>query len=169
MPSIEFSPVTHQHLPMLRQWMEQPHWREWWGDPETELRNVIEMVEGRDTTRPFVFHVDRESAGYIQQWFIGHHQNEEWTRDNPWLLELPADSVGVGLSIGPPDMLGCGIGSAVLSAFVARLRSEGYSTIIIDPDPANARAVRAYEKAGFSPIPALLGRSGDSLIMQHHE
>ena len=48
------------------------------------------------------------------------------------------------------------------------LRAEGHETIIIDPDPANTRAVRAYEKAGFRPIPALEGRTGeDVLVMQH--
>ena len=47
--------------------------------------------------------------------------------------------------------------------------TEPTSTIIIDPDPANVRAVRAYEKAGFVPIPELVGRTGDDvLIMQHH-
>ncbi len=49
-----------------------------------------------------------------------------------------------------------------------RLRGEGHETIIIDPDPANTRAVRAYAKAGFRPVPHLEGRTQDTLIMQHH-
>jgi RimJ/RimL family protein N-acetyltransferase len=49
------------------------------------------------------------------------------------------------------------------------LRELGHQTIVIDPDPANVRAVRAYEKAGFAPIAELEGRTGDDvLIMQHH-
>ncbi len=32
---------------------------------------------------------------------------------------------------------------------------------------ANTRAVRAYTKAGFRPVPELLNRTGDSLIMRH--
>jgi RimJ/RimL family protein N-acetyltransferase len=38
---------------------------------------------------------------------------------------------------------------------------------VIDPDPENRRAVRAYEKAGFRAIPRLVGRTGDTLIMQY--
>ena len=54
-----------------------------------------------------------------------------------------------------PDKLVAGIGSAVLRAFAERLVAQGHRTIIIDPDPDNSRAVRAYEKAGFRAIPQL--------------
>lgn len=154
-PAISFRPVEASDLDLLARWMDMPHWREWWGDPAEELGHIRDMVEGRDTTRPFLFLVDGEPAGYIQYWFIGHHQNEEWVRDNPWLMDLPADAIGVDLSIGEAANLSRGLGSAALTAFAARLRGEGFRTIVIDPDPKNARAVRAYEKAGFRPIPEL--------------
>jgi RimJ/RimL family protein N-acetyltransferase len=170
MEQIGFIPVTPAHYPLLKQWLNEPHMREWWGDPDEELGFIRDMVEGRDTTRPFLIAVDGSPVGYIQYWFIGHHQNETWIADNPWLAELPAEAVGVDLSIGYAERLSKGIGSAALSAFVARLVSDGFQTIIIDPDPANIRAVRAYEKAGFRPVPHLQGRTRDTLIMQYeHE
>ena len=166
---VGFAPVEPAHYALLGGWLAMPHMREWWGDPEEELGFIRDMVEGRDTTRPFMILLDGEPVGYIQYWFIGHHQNEEWIKDNPWLTALPSDAVGVDLSLGDAEKLSQGIGSAALHEFVTRLRIEGHATIIIDPDPANVRAVRAYEKAGFVPIPELLGRSGDDvLIMQHH-
>ena len=167
--SIGFKPVGPEHYPLLRAWLDAPHMRQWWGDPEEELGFIRNMVEGRDTTRPFLIMLDGEPVGYIQCWFIGHHQNEEWIGDHPWLLELPPETVGVDLSLGDADRLSQGIGSAALHGFVAMLRAEGHHVIIIDPDPANVRAVRAYRKAGFEPIPELEGRTGDDvLIMQHH-
>ena len=166
---IAFQPVEPSHYALLGDWLAAPHMRAWWGDPEEELGFIRDMVEGRDTTRPFLIMLDGEPVGYIQYWYVGHHQNEEWIRDNPWLMELPPETVGVDLSIGDAERLSSGIGSAALHEFVTRLRVEGHHTIIIDPDPANVRAVRAYEKAGFVPIPALMGRTGeDVLIMQHH-
>ena len=164
---ISFLPVEPKHYRLLRAWLGEPHMREWWGEPEEELGFIRDMVEGRDTTRPFLIALDGTPVGYVQYWFIGHHQNAEWIAGHPWLAELPSDTVGVDLSIGDAGQLSQGIGSAALTKFVAELRQQGYENIIIDPDPNNARAVRAYAKAGFRPIPRLQGRTGDVLIMQH--
>lgn len=164
-PAIYFRPVAADDLLLLEQWMDTPHWRQWWGDPEEELGFIRDMIEGRDTTKPFLFLVDGRPVGYIQYWFIGHHQNEKWVKDNPWLMALPSDAIGVDLSIGEAENLSRGIGTAVLRAFVAMLRSEGFANIIIDPDPANGRAVRAYEKAGFRPIPELEGKTSEDVLL----
>jgi aminoglycoside 6'-N-acetyltransferase len=164
---IGFVAVQADHYPLLGAWLNAPHLREWWGDPDEELGFIRDMVEGRDTTRPFLIMLDNEPVGYIQYWFIGHHQNEQWVKDHPWLMELPSDTIGVDLSIGDPLKLSRGIGSAALAAFVRMLRDEGHRSIIIDPDPLNTRAVRAYTKAGFRPVPHLQGRTDGVLIMQH--
>jgi aminoglycoside 6'-N-acetyltransferase len=164
---IDFVPVTPAHYPLLRQWLAEPHVKEWWGEPDVELGYIRDMVEGRDSTRPFLIAVDDVPVGYIQYWFIGHHQNEPWTARDPWLLELPPETIGVDLAIGRREHLSNGIGSAALAAFVAVLRDEGHTTIIIDPDRSNARALRAYAKAGFRPVLGLEGCSGDALIMRH--
>ena len=145
--------MTADDLPLMRRWLNMPHVKEWWGEQDAELGYIRDMIEGLDTTRPFIFSIDGIPVGYIQYWFIGHHQNAEWLADHPWLAELPADAIGVDLTIGDPDRLAQGIGSGALRAFVDRLIDQGYQTIIIDPDPKNVRAVRAYEKAGFRAIP----------------
>jgi aminoglycoside 6'-N-acetyltransferase len=163
----QFRPMTADELPLMRRWLRSSHMREWWGEPETELGYIRDMIEGRDTTRPFIFSADGEPLGYIQYWFVSDHQNATWIADHPWLTELPADAVGVDLSIGNADKLAQGVGSGALRAFAQRLVRQGYRTIIIDPDPANRRAVRAYEKAGFRAVSRLLGQTGDTLIMQY--
>jgi aminoglycoside 6'-N-acetyltransferase len=128
------------------------------------------MIEGRDATcRPFLFSLDGELAGYIQVWDVGPHQIPDWAEDNPWLMELPADAVGVDLSVADGDRLSQGIGSAVLRRFVAMLQAQGHKTIVIDPDPENGRAVSAYAKAGFRPVPHLEGRALGVLIMQFQQ
>ncbi|MBU1209926.1 MAG: acetyltransferase [Alphaproteobacteria bacterium] len=164
---VRFEPVSREHLPMLAEWLHRHHWLHWWGEPEVELSYIRDMIEGRDTTCPYIFHIGGEPMGYIQCWFIGDHQSVQWIADHPWLAGLQSDAVGVDLSIADPRMLSKGIGSRVLQTFVARLVADGWRTIIIDPDPGNGRAVRAYEKAGFRAIPELVGKSGDSLIMRY--
>ena len=159
---IGFRPVTPDDYALLEAWLKTPHWREWWGEPEAELGYIRDMVEGRDTTRPFVFMVDGLPAGYIQYWFVGDHLEEPWLTKAPWLAQVPADSIGVDMSIGDAARLSQGLGSAVLKAFTERLRAEGHETIVIDPDITNKRAVRAYEKAGFRPLFVSRESSGDT-------
>lgn len=169
-PALSFRPVTAADLPLIASWMDQPHWREWWSsDLETEMGYLRDIVEGRDSTRAFLFHLDGQPTGYIQVWRIADARVEPWLSDAPWVMDLPDDAVGVDLSIGPPDLLSRGLGSRVLRAFVALLRSEGHDTIIIDPDETNLRAIRAYWKAGFRPIATLAGRTGDCLLMRLEE
>lgn len=149
-PDIAFLPVTPADYPMLQRWLERPHMREWWGEPETELGQIRGMVEGSDPTRPFIFHVDGRPLGYIQAWNVDDALAGGYDAEAPWLNNLPRDAVGVDLSIGEEKLLSRGIGSAVLREFVALLIAEGHETIVIDPDESNKRAVRAYEKVGFS-------------------
>lgn len=166
-PNVTFRPVTLADLTMLRGWMEQAHWREWWGDPKDECAMIRDMIERRDTTRPFIFRIDDRDCGYIQVWIVGDQMFEPWLTQAPWMRDLPDGAVGVDLSVGDASDLGKGIGSVVLRHFVAMLRGQGRTEIFIDPDPANRRAVRAYEKAGFAVWPELAGRTSDVLIMRH--
>ncbi|MCV0379804.1 MAG: acetyltransferase [Nitratireductor sp.] len=160
---VALSPVTADHFPVLLDWLRQPHIREWWGEPEIELGQIRDMIEGRDTTRPFMIELEGRPVGYIQYWFLADNRDEI----DQWVDEVPADTVGVDLIIGAKDLLSKGIGSTAVKLMVRHLLETGRRNIIIDPDPKNTRAVRAYEKAGFQPVPHLAGRTGDYLIMQY--
>ena len=125
------------------------------------------MIEGRDTTRPFLFSTGGRKVGYVQYWFIADQIAEGWSKEEPWLELVPEDAVGVDISIGPESLLGRGYGSAALRQFCRGLAREGFKTILIDPDEDNLRAVRSYEKAGFRAVDGLKGKAGGCIIMQH--
>ncbi len=162
-----FRPVERADFATLGTWLRAPHNVQWWGDPASELSLIVDMVEGRDTTKPYVFAMDGRPLGYIQVWFIGDHQTPEWLAKAPWLGLLAPQTVGVDLMIGDAENIGRGFGVRVLRAFTERLWDEGHREIIIDPDPANLRALRAYDRAGFRPVPALIGQTDDCLIMKY--
>jgi len=156
MPQYQFRQMSADDLLLMRGWLAQPHVAQWWGDPDTELGYIRDMIEGRDTTRPFIFSVDGEPMGYIQCWFIGHHQNAEWIADHPWLAELPSDTVGVDLSIGDAAQLSQGIGSAAADAYRELRRAQHRArldeqTTQLDPETmaAQSAAVRALWRVGF--------------------
>ena len=164
----DFRRVTMADLPMLAEWMSRPHWREWWGEPDQELGFVRDMIEGRDPdgTQPLIFAKNGFPIGYIQVWRAGPHQAPERIDEHPWLATLPADALGIDVSIGDESNLAQGHGSGALRALASALRNQGYTTIVIDPDPENARAVRAYEKAGFAPLGEFDDEEGRVLLMK---
>lgn len=159
-------PLTEADLSMAAEWIGRPHWQEWWDDPDEAIARIRDKIEGRDTTRPFIFEIDGRPVGYVQYWFVADQRTSEHLTDYPWLALLPDDTVGVDISIGDEADLSKGIGSTVVRMMAQMLWEDGHREIIIDPDAGNARAVRAYEKAGFRPIEALHGKSGDFLIMR---
>jgi aminoglycoside 6'-N-acetyltransferase len=167
--AIRFKRISAADLPLLSGWMQRPHWREWWGDPQTELGLIRDMIEGRDSTEPYLFFLDDIAAGYIQMWKVADAQCEPWLTQSPWLADLPQGCVGVDVSLASESQLSQGIGSTVLRAFTEILYQRGFDDIIIDPDAANTRAVRAYEKAGFCPVRTVQDRSGETLIMRHEK
>ena len=166
-PDITIRPMTEDDLPMVAEWIARPHWQEWWGDAGTESDRIRDMLEGRDTTRPFIFQAAGQAAGYTQYWFVDDQKNVPGHLEEfPWLGLLPAGTVGVDISIAEANSLSRGIGSAVVQMMAEKLWADNYHQIIIDPDPANKRAVRAYEKAGFRVVDDLLGKTQDFLIMR---
>ena len=62
-------------------------------------------------------------------------------------------------------MIGRGHGSAFIRHFADRLLAIGTPRVVIDPDPANARAIRAYEKAGFRRERIVDTPDGPALLM----
>ena len=158
---IGFSPVREEHYPLLRAWLETPHVREWWGDPDQSLAELREVMDNV-AMEALIVELDGKPIAYLQS-YDPHLED-----DHPY-ADQPFGTLGLDITIGVPGLLGLGHGSAIIAQFAEQLFEEGAPRLIIDPHPTNARAIRAYEKAGFLPVPHLLGRTGDDvLIMQHH-
>jgi aminoglycoside 6'-N-acetyltransferase len=139
-----FRPLATADLPLLRRWFGEPHVREWWDDPDNSIADIEQAM--RDPgTEPFIVLLDERPIGY-QQCYDPHAE-----ADHPYQDQLRGTR-GIDQFIGEPDMLGCGHGSRFIRVFVEGLFAQGAPRVVTDPDPANARAVRAYMKAGFRPL-----------------
>jgi aminoglycoside 6'-N-acetyltransferase len=108
--------------PEVMHWWEAPEDGFPWDEPES-TRLTIE--------------VDGAVAGLIQFW-------EE--------TEPKYRHAGLDLFLDPA-VHGRGLGTEAVRLLAGHLISErGHHRITIDPATANAAAIRAYEKAGFSPV-----------------
>lgn len=164
--SIRFEPVAESHLPMLHGWLREPHVRHWWGDPDEELALIRQILEEDDGTEGFVVYVDNIPVGYIQSWRPANFDGTHWIEEAPWLRDVPCDTVGIDIFIGPANLIAQGVGPRIIRAFAERLFKGGVPRLIIDPDAANRRAVRAYEKAGFTIFGRHDGKSESTVLME---
>ena len=128
-------------LPILRCWLMKPHVAEWWGDPDEQFVLVSEDLDHPAMEQFMVASGDQPFA-YLQC-----YDPDAWP-DNGFGA-LPGGTRGIDQFIGEPAMLDRGHGSALIRAFIEGLLGTGTPRVVTDPDPANTRAVRAYEKAGF--------------------
>ena len=152
-----FRPVAEDDLPMLGVWLERSHVAEWWDDEDDKLAEIRgAMAEA--STQPFIVELDGRPIGYIQCY--DPHLEE----DHPY-QDQPKGTLGIDQFIGEPELVGIGHGSRLIAAFVAGLFRQGAPRVIIDPDPANARAISAYEKAGFKGFGSRTSIYGDALMM----
>jgi aminoglycoside 6'-N-acetyltransferase len=163
---IGFQQVAEDHLPMLHVWLRQPHVRQWWGDPDEELMLIRQILTEDDGTEGFVVFVESVPVGYIQSWRPANFAGGHWAEESPWLRDVPRDTVGVDVFIGPANLIAQGVGPQIIRAFAKKLFERGAPRLIIDPDAANKRAVRAYEKAGFTVFGRHDGKIESTLLME---
>ena len=152
-----FRPVTDADMPLIAAWLAEPHVARWWGEADQELDEIRQHMTSA-TVRPFVILIDDEPAGYMQSYDI-HAEVDHPYRDQP------EGSIGIDLSIGEPELIGKGHGPRIIDAFVELLFAKGVPRVVIDPDPANDAAIRAYTKAGFRVVGPRASIYGPAVIM----
>jgi RimJ/RimL family protein N-acetyltransferase len=163
--AITFRPIVDTDLSMLHQWLNRPHVAEWWGTPTT-LADVVADYGSRPTGTPpheaFIALVDDvHEIGFIQAYTPAACHDEGW-----WLDEHDPGVRGIDQFLANESELGQGLGTAMIRAFVARLFADPSVTRIqTDPDPANGRAIRCYEKAGFRAVGEVTTLDGPALLM----
>ena len=138
----QFRPAERSDLLLLRGWLNAPHVRLWWDDPDAQVATIAEHLDAT-IVKPFIALMLDRPIGYIQAY------DPHIEIDHPY-ADQPAGTVGIDQFIGIPELTGLGHGPAMIKAFCRRLFAEGTRRVITDPDPANSHAISAYEKAGFS-------------------
>jgi aminoglycoside 6'-N-acetyltransferase len=135
--------------------LRTPEVARWWDVPS----EGFPLTDDPSATR-FVIEVDGAVAGLIQF-------SEE--------LEPKYRHASIDLFLAPA-LHGRGLGTEAVRAVVRHLIKErGHHRITIDPAAENAAAIRAYEKAGFTPVGIMrryerdVGGGGwhDGLLMEY--
>jgi len=157
-PRYGFRSVTEADLPLLGSWLQEPHVAEWWGDPAESLEEIGQAIDDI-ATEPLIVELSGKPIGYVQSY-------DPHMEDGHPYQDQPMGTLGIDVTIGIPELVGKGHGTAIIQQFVEELFEEGAPRVIIDPDPANGRAIRAYEKAGFTAFDERTSIYGPALMMK---
>jgi GNAT superfamily N-acetyltransferase len=86
--------------------------------------------------------------------------------DGWWEGETDPGVRGIDQSLAAPELLDRGLGTQLVTALVERLFADPeVSRIQTDPAPANLRAIRCYEKAGFRRLRTIVTPDGPAEYM----
>jgi aminoglycoside 6'-N-acetyltransferase len=152
----QFRPLRPADLPLVARWLAAPHVCEWWLDVDLQLTNIRRHF-GQTEIELFLVHAAQRPIAYLQSYDVpaGGHP----------FPDHPPGSRGIDQFIGEVEMIDRGHGSAFIRTFVDQLFAAGVPRVTTDPDPANTRAIRAYEKAGFSADRLVDTPHGRTLLM----
>jgi aminoglycoside 6'-N-acetyltransferase len=159
--NITFKALKEEHFLLLLKWLETPHVKKWWHADINWTPELIEKKYSNISKRlklktqiiekpmhAFMINCDGVDIGYIQ-YYNKHDFLPEQGYDTS---ELPESCAAIDWYIGELDYVGKGIGPQALNIFLNEFVFKVSENAFVDPDTANVRAIRVYEKVGFKKI-----------------
>lgn len=158
-------------LALMLRWLTDARVLEFYGG--RDLKYTYETIAGHyNEALPDGFRViieyDGKPIGYGQIYRLSGELLDEYACPDDGLVTYAMDQF-----IGEPWYWGRGIGSSFLMLMTDYLkRDKGARRVLLDPHKSNPRAIRAYEKAGFTAVKDLPGhelfegRYEDCLLME---
>ena len=139
-----FRPLRTTDLVRLHRWLNQPHVACWWGGAieasavEAKYRPRIARPQA---VAPYLGLYGDRPLGYLQL-----NRTDLSAGYGP-------EAAGLDAFLGDAENLGKGLGADMIRAFVRTVvfADPNVALCVVDPDPANARAVKGFARAGFQP------------------
>ena len=148
---IGFRPLVEDDLRLVHEWLHREHVRRWWGDPGSYpdvVDEYLPAIEGRDPTDLYAITVADTPIGLIQTYLVSDYPG------HATVVDAGEEAAGLDLFIGDPSLVGRGLGSEVIRAFVDDVVFVRAATrsCVADPDVRNGASIRSFEKAGFGRV-----------------
>jgi len=139
--------VTRDDVPQIIRWLRDEEVSRWWWDVSQKTGEQLAEEYGNKVVDPrtdrYIISVDDVEIGGIQMAVLANYPD--------YVAEVNIlNAAGVDVYIGEPEWRDRGVGSRVVRQFIDEIvfATPGIETCTIDPEPANTRAIRSYEKAG---------------------
>jgi len=147
---ISFRRLALRDLPLLHRWLNTDHVAQWYGAGHVRYpayERVVERyaprIRGEEPVDSYVIVYAGAPIGYIQTYRVADYPEDRW--------QVESGAAAIDLLIGEVEFLHRGLGTHIIRRFLAEIvfGQSDATCCIIGPEPENAAAIRAYEKAGF--------------------
>ena len=140
--TITLRPATLDDLDLLNQWDEQPHVVE--SDPNDDWGWETELGRNPDWCEQLIAEADGRPIGFLQIIDPAREDSHYWGDCAP-------DLAAIDIWIGDEADLGRGYGTEMMTLAIERCFADPrVAAILIDPLASNVRAIRFYERFGFT-------------------
>lgn len=133
---IEFRKLTTDDYPLLLEWLQRPHVKQYWNDGDDTLKKVIKHYALDNAEAKYLIAMqDGQDIGFYQYCY-GENNN-----------------IGIDMFLANAQQLSQGLGTKCLLQFIKLVgQSEVCIAVTVDPHPNNPRGIKCYEKCGFKHI-----------------
>ena len=151
-PTITFERLERVHLPLLQRWLAEPHVARWWNhdpSPDAVESDFGPTIDGEEPAKDYIAFVDGEPFGVIQfARFADYPEYEDELRD---VYPVGPGAASIDYLIGEPALVGHGLGTAMVDAFVERIwqHEPDVTHLVVPVHSANEASWRALLRAGF--------------------
>jgi len=148
---VSFRELEERDLPLMHKWLNAPHVSKWYAiskrNPSEESvgDKYIPRIRGEDPTTCYAILYGDAPVGMVQSCRLDDYPSVKADYD------LEGKVAGIDIFIGEEGYVYRGLGSNIMRRFLKEIVFVRYDVdcCIVDPNPENTSAIRAYEKAGF--------------------
>jgi RimJ/RimL family protein N-acetyltransferase len=158
---IRFRTFQITDLPLFRRWLSEPHVAPFWQETDDDKMLIEKFFQQhpQNGVHHDLILINETPVGFIQHYEACKVGGGWWPEEKPGVF-------GVDLLIGEIEFYAQGFGPKILTQYIQNLIQQKRPTkFIIDPEPANIRAIRAYEKVGFRKQALIQTPNGKAQLM----
>ncbi len=147
--------MTYDDLDVMVTWLNDPRVLAFYEEPPSDFDRVTRKygprIDGNHDVTPCIVEYDDVPIGYLQYYKMQADALKSLDYPSPGNQLL----YGIDQFIGEPALWGKGIGTEMIRMTLSYLEKQGVSKVLLDVKKSNGRAIRSYEKCGFTPVKEL--------------
>lgn len=147
-----FEELSERHFDLIHRWFNEPHVQSFYSLRSWDKREVADKLTPylahEKGLEVFIALLDDRPFGYLQMYPVAQHPWPELTLAS----EIAQKAAGIDFFIGEKELLGVGLGRAIIRHLLANKVWPRYHYCLADPDLRNESSIKCLTRCGFLPL-----------------